>query len=83
MYDVKIIPKAKKDLDLLQNKIFSKIEEAIISLKENSRPPGCKKLYGDEGYRVKIGNYRILYRVDGKNKTIFIYRIKHRKEVYR
>lgn len=83
MYKVKIIPNAQKDLDKLQDKAFNKIKSEIISLSKNPRPHGILKFTNEEGYRIRIGDYRVLYRIDEKFKEIFIYRIKHRKEVYR
>ncbi len=43
---------------------------------------GCLKLMAEEGYRLRSGNYRIIYRINDKEKTVYIYRIKHRKEAY-
>lgn len=83
MYKVKVIPSAEKDLDNLEKRFFIQIENKINSLKSNPRPPNCLKLTVEEGYRLRSGDYRILYRIDDKNKVIYIYRIKHRKESYR
>ena len=83
MHKINIIPSARKDLDGLDKKSFSQIKNKIISLASNPRPSGCLKLTAEEGYRIRSGNYRILYRVDDKNKMIYVYRIKHRKESYR
>jgi len=83
MYKIKIISHAGKDLDYLQGKVFTKIKNEIIGLSKNPRPYGVIKLTNQEGYRLRLGDYRILYRIDDKLKEIFIYRIKHRKEAYR
>jgi len=83
VHKINIIPSARKDLDSLDKKFFTQIKNKIISLASNPRPSGCLKLTTKEGYRIKSGNYRILYRVDDKNKMIYVYRIKHRKESYR
>lgn len=83
MHKIEIIPSAKKDLDRLDKKFFTQIKNKIISLASTPRPPGCLKLTTEEGYRIRSGDYRILYRVDDKNKMVYIYRIKHRKESYR
>lgn len=53
------------------------------TLKENPYPYGTKKLHGREGYRIRVGDYRILYVVDESNKCIEIFSVAHRKEVYR
>jgi len=83
MYNVKIIPRAQKDLDRLQGKFFNDIENKINSLKNNPRPPGCEKLTDEEGYRVRVRDYRILYRINDKAKIVFIHRVRHRREAYR
>ena len=59
------------------------IKDKIGSLKNNPRPPGCEKLTDEEGYRVRVRNYRILYRINDKDKIVFIHRVRHRREVYR
>ncbi len=83
MYKIEVIPSAQKDLDDLEKKFFIQIKNRIDSLKSQPRPAGCLKLTAEEGYRLRSGDYRILYRIDDKNKIIYIYRVKHRKESYR
>ena len=83
MYKLKLLPQAQKDLDCLQDKVFNNIKSKIMSLSDNPRPYGIFKLTNEEGYRIRIGDYRALYRIDDKSKEVFIYRIKHRREVYR
>jgi mRNA interferase RelE/StbE len=61
----------------------SRIDKAIQALAVNPRPAGCTKLTAREGYRIRVGNYRVLYTIDDPGKVVVIYRIKHRKEVYR
>jgi mRNA interferase RelE/StbE len=72
----------RKDLDRLEASGFQRILKKIRVLSKDARPAGCLKLTGDEGYRIRVGDYRILYRVDDSLKRIFIYRIKDRKDVY-
>lgn len=83
MYKIKIIPQAQKDLDKFSSKLFNKIKNEILTLAHNPRPYGTIKLTQSEGYRIRIEDYRILYRIDDHSKEIYIYRIKHRREVYR
>jgi mRNA interferase RelE/StbE len=74
----------KKELDAISNPDFLKIDEAILSLKKQPFPhPQSKKLKGQDRYRLRIGNYRVIYMVDEKEKTVVIYRVRHRREVYR
>jgi len=60
-----------------------RIDKAIQALAANPRPPGCTKLTAREGYRIRVGNYRVLYTIDDPGNVIVVYRIKHRREVYR
>ncbi len=82
-YRIKIIAKAEKDLDAVTGHDFDAIKKRILSLSENPRPFGSKKLTDEGGYRIRSGNFRILYRIDDMTKEVVIYRVKHRKEVYR
>ncbi len=83
MYRVKVIAQAQKDLDAFQGKAFAKITKKILRLSLNPRPFGAIKLPQEEGYRLRVGDYRILYRIDDKLQEVIIYRVKHRKEAYR
>ena len=83
MYKILLLPQAQKDMDNLPHKIFEQIKNKILQLSDNPRPFGYLKLTAEEGYRIRAGNYRILYRIDDKDKKIFLYRIKHRKEAYK
>lgn len=60
-----------------------RIAQRISSLADNPRPPGCQKLSGRERYRIRQGNYRILYTIEDSQLVVFIIRVGHRKEVYR
>lgn len=84
MYQLKILPKAEKDQNTLEGKILEAVDREIRSLSKNPRPHGCAKLSDEEnGYRIRVRHIRILYQIDDKAKTVIIYRVKHRKEVYR
>ena len=82
MYDLFVLPPAQKDFDKFEASAFERILKKIRALSKDARPPGCLKLTGEEGYRIRAGEYRILYRIDDASKRIFIYRVKHRKDVY-
>lgn len=62
-----------------QKRIGAKID----ALKANPRPPGVTKLTGAEGWRVRVGNYRIVYLIDDAAQIVTVTRIAHRKDVYR
>jgi mRNA interferase RelE/StbE len=84
-YKLLIKPSAGKELEAIGGKGDRlRIVKRIHSLAEDPRPPGSEKLAGyDDQYRVRQGNYRIVYLIDDKRKEITIYRIGHRREVYR
>jgi len=83
MYRIIIERKAAKEIESLSGDIIQRIIDTVKNLKLNPRPYGSKKLIGEVGWRVRIGDYRILYMIDDNQKVITIYRVKHRKEVYR
>ncbi len=84
-YRVLVDARAAKSLGKLPKQTVKRIDEAIIQLAQNPRPPGVKMLRGrlKEGWRVRVGEYRILYRVDDDNREVRIFEIGHRREVYR
>ena len=82
VYELLVLRPAQKDLDRLDASVFKRILKKIRVLSKDPRPPGCLKFTGDEGYRIRAGDYRILYRIDDASKRIFIYRVKHRKDAY-
>lgn len=83
MYNVKISNHAIKQLDKIEYKIADKILESIVHLKQNPRPVGSIKLKGENSYRIRKGNYRILFDIDDKRKEVLIYYVGHRKDTYR
>ncbi len=83
MYQIVIERKAQKEIESLPAQIRQSVIAAIASLKTDPRPFGVKKLVDKDGYRIRIRNYRILYTIDDALKIIAIYRVKHRREVYR
>ena len=82
-YTIIIKPSAQKDLDKLPFSEIKRIVSKLENLKSNPRPIGIQKLSDYEGYRIRSGKYRILFSIDDKNKKIYIYRLKHRKDVYK
>ena len=82
-YKILLKPSAIKDLDSLPDKEVKKILARATQLEEDPRPIGVQKLTQKEGYRIRSGNYRILFEIVDKSKTISIYRIKHRKDAYK
>ena len=84
-YKFEIASSVEKDLKKIPNKITSKIIIAIESLAEKPYPINkFKKLKGTEAsYRLRVGDYRVLYEVEDTVKIITVYRVRHRKDVYK
>jgi mRNA interferase RelE/StbE len=84
-YTVSIKPKAKKVLaGILDAGLYQRLREAIDGLASNPRPPGCLKMQGEDGlYRVRVGDYRILYQIQDAALVVLVVRIGNRREIYR
>ncbi|MFZ3073307.1 MAG: type II toxin-antitoxin system RelE/ParE family toxin [Thermodesulfobacteriota bacterium] len=82
-YSVEIVPKAEKEFLKLPESVRMKIRKQILSLENNPRPFGCKKLKETEYYRLRRGDYRAIYSIDDNDKIVKVLSIAHRKEVYR
>jgi mRNA interferase RelE/StbE len=82
-YVVKLKRSAEKELDRLPVKTHKRIVKVLLSLKEDPIPHGAKKLHGRDDYRIRVGNYRILYMIDESDKKVEVLSVAHRKEVYR
>lgn len=82
-YVVKLKRSAEKELDRLPSKTHDRIVKVLLSLKEDPIPHGTKKLRGRDGYRIRVGDYRILYTIDELDKKVELFSVAHRKEVNR
>ncbi len=85
MYKVTFKASANKELQQLPGQAYIKISAAIGKLAENPRPGGVKKLKGEgeDLYRIRAGDYRVIYTINDGIKIITILRIGHRKDIYR
>lgn len=81
-YAILLTKKAQKVLDKLDDTIAEPILEAIGALAENPRPHGYKKLKGRNGYRIRIGDYRVIYEIFDTKLLIDVIAVGHRKEIY-
>jgi mRNA interferase RelE/StbE len=82
-YSLEIKQSAQKELDALDDALFTRIDRKILALADNPRPSGCKKLKGyKDQWRVRAGDWRVLYIIDDAAKLVTITRIAHRREVY-
>lgn len=82
-YEVMVLPSAQKEITKLPKPIQTKVLKALVSLADNPRPVGCKKLVGTSAWRFRIGEYRIVYSIEDNILTIEVIRVAHRKDVYR
>lgn len=83
-YSIRFLRPAEKDLRRIQKSRLPAILETIEALKENPRPTGCRKLVGSESaYRIRIGDYRVIYIIEDTIRIVEVDRIRHRKDVYR
>ncbi len=84
MYEVYVEKAAENDLRRLSTTTFHRIIPQIRTLAENPRPSGCRKLIGSKNdWRIRIGDYRVLYEIDEKTRAVRIMRVRHRREAYR
>jgi mRNA interferase RelE/StbE len=82
-YKIEIKKSAAKELNNLPSNDLKKIIQKIQNLAENPRPHDCKKLTGEEKYRIRSGDYRILYLIEDNVLIIYVVRVGHRRDVYR
>jgi len=82
-YAIKIKKNAQKSLAKISHPYQTKIIESIRNLSTEPRPSGCKKLVGRDAWRIRIGDYRVIYEITDNELVILIVYIGHRREVYK
>jgi mRNA interferase RelE/StbE len=82
-YSLRIKRSAEKELKAIPKSDLSRIVGKIRALAENPRPPGHQKMSGPSQFRIRQGDYRILYTIDDNDRVVEIVKIGHRREVYR
>jgi mRNA interferase RelE/StbE len=83
-YSIEFSKRASKQFRLLPPSIQERLVPQINALAENPRPPKVKKLVGEEDrYRIRVGDYRIIYQIDDQVLLVLVLKIGHRSEVYR
>ena len=83
MYTITILRRAQKELSTLPPKPYVRVCDAISGLADQPRPPGAKKLSGREGWRIRVGSYRVVYEISDPAHLITVMHIGHRRDVYR
>lgn len=83
-YSILLAPPAERQLKALAEPAQKRIVKRLRTLKDNPRPQGVKKLAGEEDlYRIREGDYRIVYAIQNKKLIVLVVKIADRKEVYR
>jgi mRNA interferase RelE/StbE len=84
MYRVFLERAAEKDLNRLSSEIHDRVIAAIRGLASEPRPPGCRKLAGSKhDWRIRVGDYRVVYEIADEIRIVRVNRVRHRREVYR
>lgn len=84
MYEVYLEHAAERDIRKLPAEVFYRIIAHIKNLGENPRPFGCRKITGSKrDWRIRVGDYRVIYEIDEKAKVVRVMRVRYRKEAYR
>jgi mRNA interferase RelE/StbE len=84
MYRVLLERAAERDLNRLSSEVHDRVIVAMQALATNPRPPGCRKLAGSRNdWRIRVGDYRVVYEIADEIRVVRINRVRHRREVYR
>lgn len=84
MYEVYLERSAERDLKQLSEENFHRIVLSIRSLCKNPRPHRCRKITGSKSdWRIRVGDFRVIYEIDDKEKAVRVMRVRHRRDVYR
>ena len=82
-YQVNILRQGQKALENLPQEDYERVRDSILKLAQEPRPSGCLKLSGRDGWRIRIGNYRVIYEINNRDKIVTILSIGHRRDIYR
>lgn len=82
-YRVEIATRAGRDLERLAPSLLDRIDRVLRALADDPRPPTSEKLVGLDAYRIRVGDHRIIYEIDDRERSIVVSRVRHRREVYR
>ena len=82
-YRVTILRRAQRELGALEGEAYTRVRDAIGELAEDPRPSGCLKLTGRDGWRIRMGNYRVVYEIDDSAQIVIVLHVGHRRDVYR
>lgn len=83
MYEIRLHPQAARAYRRLQGPMRARVRDSIDALAVEPRPSGVIKLAGRDDFRIRVGDYRIVYAVDDAERIVLVARIAHRRDVYR
>lgn len=83
MYSVEVGRRAERDIARLPREYAQLVGRQIEAFSENPRPRGARRLRGQSVYRIRVGTYRVLYRIDDTERTVYVERAIHRRDAYR
>ncbi len=84
MFEIVLERSAEKDLRRLSDEVHDRVVEGISTLASNPRPPGAKKLSGTtSNWRIRVGDYRVLYEIADTVRIVRVYRVRHRRDAYK
>jgi len=82
-YQVAILRRAQKSLAAIPSPDFERLRDAIVDLGRDPRPLTCKKLTGRSGWRLRVGDFRVVYEIDDPAHAVTVLDIGHRRDIYR
>ncbi len=83
LYTVNITRRAAKELEDLPGSDYERVKSEILALKEQPRPPRSLKLRGRDGWRIRIGDYRVIYEILDKELLVLVIKVAHRRDIYK
>lgn len=82
-YEVYLLRRAQKSLSKIRARDYERLQEAILDLGEEPKPRGGRKLSGREGWRIRVGDYRVIYEIDETEREVTVLDVGHRRDIYR
>jgi len=81
-YSILTLRRAQKQLEQVPGKDYQRVKEAINSLAQEPRPRGCSKLVAREGWRIRVGDYRVIYEIDDSQQVVTVLHVGNRRDIY-
>lgn len=82
-YNLSIPRSVNKRMERLPTEVYDRLDNAILALADEPRPPGCVKLKGRQDWRIRVGDYRIAYGIDDEQRVVEVLNVAHRRDAYR